>query len=63
MEEDGKNLVFLYQEGLARKREITTGISDLEGIEVVSGLKEGDEIIIPRGLVLKGKERVRKETE
>ena len=37
--------VWFYQEGRARKAGIKTGISDLESIEIVSGLKAGDEII------------------
>lgn len=38
-------LVFVNEKGIAKKREVKTGISDFENIEILSGLKEGDEII------------------
>ncbi|TAE41754.1 MAG: HlyD family efflux transporter periplasmic adaptor subunit [Runella slithyformis] len=52
-EDDQKNkkaekiteLVFINEKGVAKKREVKTGISDFENIEILSGLKEGDEII------------------
>lgn len=40
-----KEVVFIRVNGLAEMREVKTGISDFENIEIVSGLKEGDEII------------------
>ncbi|MBI3599841.1 MAG: efflux RND transporter periplasmic adaptor subunit, partial [Nitrospinae bacterium] len=49
--------VWLYQNGIARKTEVKTGLSDLESVEVISGLKEGDEVIVG-GLDLKDGERV-----
>jgi len=60
VEEGDKRFVFFYSQGIAQKREITTGISSLEEIEVISGLEEGDEVIVPAGLKLKDGERVRK---
>ena len=44
-EEKIVELVFVNEKGLAKKRTVKTGISDFENIEIVSGLKEGDEII------------------
>jgi len=44
-EEKLKELVFINDKGKAVIREVTTGISDFENIEIVSGLKEGEEII------------------
>jgi HlyD family secretion protein len=44
-EEKIKELVFINDKGKAATREVKTGISDFENIEIVSGLKEGDEII------------------
>ena len=38
-------LVFINEKGVAKKREVKTGISDFENIEILSGLKEGEEII------------------
>jgi HlyD family secretion protein len=44
-EEKIKELVFVNDKGKAKTREVTTGISDFENIEILSGLKDGDEII------------------
>jgi HlyD family secretion protein len=44
-EEKIKELVFINDKGKAATREVKTGISDFENIEIISGLKEGDEII------------------
>lgn len=44
-EEKLKELVFINDKGKAATREVVTGISDFENIEIISGLKEGEEII------------------
>ncbi len=44
-EEAIKEVVFVAVNGKAEMREVKTGISDFENIEMLSGLKEGDEII------------------
>jgi len=44
-EEIIKEVVFISENGKASMREVKTGISDFENIEILSGLKEGDEII------------------
>lgn len=41
----GKELVFVVEEGRAKVREIKTGISDFDNIEIVEGVSEGDEVI------------------
>jgi hypothetical protein len=38
-------LVFVNEKGKAKMIEVKTGISDFENIEIVSGLKDGQEII------------------
>lgn len=43
--ESVKEVVFVNEKGKAKMVEIKTGISDFENIEVVAGLKEGQEII------------------
>jgi HlyD family secretion protein len=43
--EDVKEVVFVHSGGKALLREVKTGISDFENIEITSGLKEGEEII------------------
>jgi HlyD family secretion protein len=40
-----KELVFISENGIAKLREIKTGISDFENIEVLEGISEGEEII------------------
>ena len=40
-----KELVFVSEGGVAKIREVKTGISDYENIEIVQGLKEGEEVI------------------
>ncbi|WP_026952655.1 efflux RND transporter periplasmic adaptor subunit [Algoriphagus mannitolivorans] len=40
-----KELVFVSEGGVAKIREVKTGISDYENIEILQGLKEGDEVI------------------
>ncbi|MFD2574292.1 efflux RND transporter periplasmic adaptor subunit [Spirosoma soli] len=43
--EKPKEIVFVNAGGKATQREVKTGISDFENIEVISGLKPGDQII------------------
>ncbi len=45
LDEELEEVVFLFQEGIAKKTKVTTGISDFERIEILSGLNEGDKII------------------
>ncbi|WP_375447185.1 efflux RND transporter periplasmic adaptor subunit [uncultured Fibrella sp.] len=40
-----KEIVFIAENGKAVQREVKTGISDFENIEILSGLKPGDQII------------------
>jgi HlyD family secretion protein len=44
-EEPIKEVVFVDSAGIAKVREVKTGISDFENIEVLSGLKAGDKIV------------------
>jgi HlyD family secretion protein len=43
--EEIKEVVFVFNNGKAEMREVKTGISDFDNIEILSGLKEGDQII------------------
>jgi HlyD family secretion protein len=43
--EDLKEVVFVYEKGIAKKRIVKTGISDFENIQILEGLKEGEEVI------------------
>ncbi|MDJ1502712.1 efflux RND transporter periplasmic adaptor subunit [Xanthocytophaga agilis] len=40
-----KEVVFVNNNGKAELKEVKTGISDYDNIEIVSGLKEGDEVV------------------
>jgi HlyD family secretion protein len=40
-----RELVFVSENGTAKLRRVKTGISDYENIEILEGLKEGDEVI------------------
>jgi HlyD family secretion protein len=43
--ENTKEVVFVMEKGKAKVIQVKTGISDFENIEIVSGLKDGQEII------------------
>ncbi len=45
LEEDLEEVVFKFDDGLAKKTPVETGISDFERIEILSGLEEGDKVI------------------
>jgi HlyD family secretion protein len=40
-----KECVFVYEKGIAKQRVVKTGIQDNDYIQILSGLKEGDEVI------------------
>ncbi len=40
-----KEVVFVDSAGVAKVREVKTGISDFENIEILSGLKPGEKIV------------------
>ncbi len=46
MESDGKKSVFVVQNNKALETEITAGVEDGAQIEVLSGLKEGDQVVL-----------------
>lgn len=43
--EQPKEVVFVHDNGTAKLVEVKTGISDFDNIEILSGLKEGDEVV------------------
>ncbi len=46
-EEDKKiEVVFVYKDGKVKKQAVKTGIQDSENIEILQGLKAGDEIVV-----------------
>jgi len=46
LQEDGASYVFVVEEGRARRREVKTGEKSEEWVEVVSGLVEGERVVI-----------------
>ncbi|MGB9696727.1 MAG: efflux RND transporter periplasmic adaptor subunit [Ignavibacteria bacterium] len=40
-----KEIVFVVEGGVSKKREVKTGISDAEYIEIINGLNEGEEVV------------------
>lgn len=65
--EEKQEVVFVYRDGLVRKVEVKTGIQDNNVIEILEGLKEGDEVVIaPYNAInksLKDSMQVKKVTE
>jgi len=46
LEKEGRDILFTVEDGRARLREVKTGASDEERIEIVEGLKEGESVIV-----------------
>lgn len=64
IKKETKEYVFMYEDGLAVMKEVKTGIQDNKYIELLSGAKEGDEIIVGPYIAvsktLKNKDKVEK---
>jgi HlyD family secretion protein len=45
-EDEKVEVVFIYKEGKVKKQAVKTGIQDSENIEILEGLKAGDEIVV-----------------
>lgn len=58
-EQNGKSIVFVDENGLAKQHIITVGISDETHVEIVSGLKEGDRVISEENPNLKDGDKVK----
>ncbi len=44
-DDEKQEVVFIYQDGKVKKQAVKTGIQDSENIEILEGLKAGDEIV------------------
>lgn len=44
-DDEVKEVVFVEQEGMAKMREVETGISDYENIEIIEGVAEGEKVV------------------
>ena len=50
---DGKSSVFINEDGILKVRQIEKGIESKDRIEILNGLKEGDEVILSPDISLK----------
>lgn len=53
-EEDFRKVVFVVEDGIVRRREVETGISDRSHIHIMSGLETGEEVVVGSYRVLSG---------
>ena len=44
-DDEVKEVVFVEEEGIAKMREVETGISDYENIEILTGVQEGEQVV------------------
>lgn len=59
MEKEGVNKVFVVQNNLAKEREVKTGLNTELFTEILSGLEEGDTVVLNPGEELKDGSRVK----
>jgi HlyD family secretion protein len=59
LQRDNRSVVFVVSDGLAAMRQVTTGLFDDRVIEIVSGLHEGEDIVVSGQNVLRDKDPVR----
>ena len=60
---DGKSVVFIYDDGVARMREVECGSAGDGALEIISGLKEKEQVIISPSAEIKDGVKVQKEDE
>ncbi|MGI6606781.1 MAG: efflux RND transporter periplasmic adaptor subunit [Peptococcia bacterium] len=63
VEVDGKSVVFIYDDGLARMREVECGSAGDSVLEIISGVKEKEQVIISPSAEIKDGVKVQKEDE
>jgi len=62
LQRDGaRRWIFLWDDGRARRREVTVGLLGISDAEVTGGLREGDRVILPGAAELADGRRVRAE--
>lgn len=61
LDEEGKKVVFVYQGGVAKKREVITGIETKGNIEIKGGIEENELVIIEGSYGLQDGAKVEKE--
>jgi len=46
VDQDGGRIVYVVENGIARRRPVTLGATSVQAVEIVSGLKPGDKVVI-----------------
>jgi HlyD family secretion protein len=59
LENGGGNIAYVVVDGVAERRPIRTGAVSLEAVEILSGAKEGDRIVVSGADMFKDAQRVR----
>jgi len=59
LQRDNRSVVFVVSDGVANMRPVTTGLFDERVIEIVSGLQEGEDVVVSGQNVLRDKDPVR----
>lgn len=59
VETDGERSVFVVQKGLARQRNVTTGLTDAGNVEITDGIQESEQVVIVGQSGLKDGNKVR----
>ncbi len=62
-DDNGQRYVYVFQDGVVRRRNITLGVSNASNYEVLSGLSAGDRIAVPQDRTLHDGMSVRPLTE
>ncbi len=57
--QDGKDVVYVVEGGIARKREVEVGMQRETQCEIVSGIEEGEQVIVTGQTLLKPGQRVK----
>ncbi|MEG0615530.1 MAG: HlyD family efflux transporter periplasmic adaptor subunit, partial [Oscillospiraceae bacterium] len=53
-DDDGNEFVYVFNEGMAVKKEIETGVELADGVEILGGIAENEEILISSGELKEG---------
>jgi multidrug efflux pump subunit AcrA (membrane-fusion protein) len=46
VQQDDQTLVYVIEQGIASQREVETGLSDGQKVEILSGLEPGETVVI-----------------
>lgn len=52
-DDNGQRYVYVFNDGIVRRRNVTLGLSNASNYEVLSGLSEGDRVAVPQDRILR----------